>query len=250
MKDDPTVLDINRTDRYACVGKDPLILEWCLLRHILFNWEIDTEALEPFVPRELTLVEVRPGVSLLSVAGMLYAPGHFGPGSPAFFELAALANVQSDLSLNMPLSRFAMHSISVYSNSADFVRQEGSLTFTPAFLDPTLELKFTENWDGLDAWDEDGPIVSLRNTHPSPVYAPDEFWGQHFNETKGLQRGIWQWNGSKFDHMHKGNAGTLSPHPFFKGIDLKRVRGCYRQFLPKPGTRFFERFYKMHQLRA
>ena len=134
--------------------------------------------------------------------------------------------------------------------AADFVRQEGQLTFTPAFHDPSLKLSFTEKWDGLDARDDDGPILSLRNTHPNPVYTADEFWGQHYNDTKGLQRGAFQWNGAKFEHMHKGDAGTLYPHPFFKGIDLKRVRGCYRQLLPKPGTSFFERFYKMHQLRA
>jgi hypothetical protein len=237
-------------NRFARVGDDVLTLVWRMQKHIMFNWEIDTEALEPFVPKELTLVEVRPGISLLSIAGMLYAGGHFGKDSPPFFELAAIAHVQSDLSHKMPMSRFAAYSISVYSNSLEFVKQESEVTFTPAFHDPTLELTFTENWDGIDARDKDGPIVSLRNTHPNPVYKADEMWGQHYNDTKGLQFGVWQWDGSKFEHMHKGDAGRFHLHPFFKGIDISRIRGCYRQLIPKPGAPLCERFYTMHQLRA
>lgn len=237
-------------DRFAAVDGDPLTLVWRLQKQIMFNWEIDTEALEPFVPGELTLVEVRPGISLLSITGMHYAGGHFGENSPPFFELAVLAHVQSDLSVRMPVSRFAAYSISIYSNSIDFLRQVGKTTFSPVLHNPSLELTFTENWDGMDARDKDGPIVSLRNTHPNPIYKADEMWGQHYNDTTGLRFGVWEWEGCKFEHMHKGNAGRFHPHPFFKGIDISRIRGCYRQMILQPDSSAQERFYKVRQLRA
>jgi hypothetical protein len=236
-------------DRFARVGDDPLVIEWHVQKHIMFTWEIDIEALDPFVPDELTAVEVRPGIGLFSVATLLYQPNQFRPGSPPFLELVSVAHVQADLSVKMPMSRFAMHAISVYSDSPDFIDQEAEKLFTPTTLDPSLTLTFTENWDGVDAADQDGPIISFRNTNPNPVYTPDELWGQHYNDTHGLHFGVWEWDGVKCEHMQRGNAGKFFPHPFFKGMDLSRLHGCYRQMIPKPGSTAVERFYKTRQLR-
>jgi hypothetical protein len=232
------------------VAGDPLVIEWHIQKHIMFTWEIDVDALDKLVPAELTPVEVRPGIGLFSVAALLYTPGNFGPGSKEFLELVSVAHVQADLSIDMPVSRFAMHAISVYSDSPDFIRQEGEKLFTPTTLDPSLKFEFTERTDGVDASDADGPIISYRSTHPDPVFTHDEMWGQHYNDTHGLRRGIWEWDGMKFEHMHKGNAGKLYPHPFFKGMDVNKVRGCYRQMIPQPGSKAVERFYKVHKLRG
>ncbi|MEO8552131.1 MAG: hypothetical protein ABI678_19270 [Kofleriaceae bacterium] len=235
-------------DRFQSVGDDPLVIEWHLQRHIMFTFEIDLEALEPLVAPELTPVEVRPGIGLYSVATLLYQPEQFYPGSPPFMELVSVAHVQSDLSVKMPLSRFAMHAISVYSDSPDFIRQEGEKLFTPTTLDPSLEMTWTESWDGVTARDAEGPIITLRNTHPSPVFAPDELWGQHYNDTHGLHFGVWEWDGIKCEHQHRGDAATFHPHPFYKGMDLARIRGCYRQMIPKPGSTATERFYRVRSL--
>lgn len=236
-------------DRYASVDGDPLVIEWHIQKHIMFTWEIDLEALEPLVPPELTAVEVRPGVALFSVAALHYKPGQFRPDSPPFFELVSIAHVHADLSVKMPMSRFAMHAISVYSDSPDFIEQEGEKLFTPTTLDPSLKFTFTEASDGVDAADDDGPIVSFKSTHPNPVFTHDEMWGQHYNDTHGLHFGIWEWDGVKFEHMQRGNAGRFHAHPFFKGMDLSRIRGCYRQMIPQPGSSACERFYKVRQLR-
>jgi len=235
-------------DRFARVGDDPLVIEWHLQRHIMFTWEIDLEAIEPFLPRELTAVEVRPGIGLFSVATLLYQPDQFRPGSPPFLELVSVIHVQSDLSVKMPMSRFSMHAISVYSDSPDFIEQEGEKLFTPTTLDPSLRFTWGENWDTVDAADDDGPIISFRNTNPNPVYTPDELWGQHYNDTHGLHFGVWEWDGIKCEHMQRGDAGKFYPHPFWKGMDLGRIRGCYRQMIPKPGSTAVERFYRTHQL--
>ncbi len=236
-------------DRFARVGDDPLVIEWHLQKHIMFTWEIDVEALEPLVPDDLTVVEVRPGIGLFSVATLLYQPNQFRPGSPPFLELVSVAHVQADLSVKMPMTRFAMHAISVYSDSPDFIAQEAEKLFTPTCFDPSLKMNFAENWDGVEAYDDDGPIISFQSTNPNPVYTSDEMWGQHYNATHGLHFGVWQWDGVKCEHMQRGNAGKFHPHPFFKGMDLSRIHACYRQMIPKPGSVATERFYKVRQLR-
>jgi hypothetical protein len=237
-------------DRFARVGDDPLVIEWFVQKHIMFTWEIDIEALDPFVPEELTPLEVRPGIGLFSVATLLYKPGQFYRDSPPFLELVSVAHVQADLSVKMPMCRFAMHAISVYSDSPDFIQQEGEKLFTPTTFDASLEFSWTENWDGVDARDKDGPIISFRSTNPAPIYTADELWGQHYNDTHGLHFGVWEWDGEKCEHMQGGDAGTFHPHPFFKGMDLTRIRRCYRQMIPRPGSSAVERFYKVRQLRA
>jgi hypothetical protein len=237
-------------ERFASAAGDPLVIEWHVDKHIMFTWEIDLDALSPLVPDELSLVEVRPGIALFSVAGLVYKPGNFGPDSKSFFELVSVAHVAPDLSVKMAPCRFAMHAISVYSDSPNFVRQEGEKLFTPTTLDPSLDIRFNERCDRAEASDADGPIISWQSTHPEPVYTAYEMWGQHYNDTRGLHFGIWEWDGMKFEHMKGGNAGRFHPHPFFKGMDVGAIRGCYRQMVAQPGAPAVERFYRMRQLRT
>lgn len=237
------------SDRFARVGDDELVIEWHIKKHVMFTWEIDVEALDKLVPEELTPIEIRPGVGLFSVAAVLYEADEFYPGSPEFNELVSVAHVQSNLAIAMPLPKFSMHAISVYSDSPDFIRQEAEKLFTPTHLDPSLEFTWPEKTDGVAARDKDGPIVSFTSTHPEPVFTHDEMWGQHYNDTQGLHWGIWEWDGMKCEHQMKGNAGHFYPHPFFKGMDLERIRGCYRQMIPQPGSKAVERFYRTHELK-
>jgi hypothetical protein len=237
-------------DRFAAVGDDPLVIEWHIQKHIMFMWEMDIDELEKFVPEELTCVEVRPGIGLFSVATLLYDPDQFRPGSPPFLELVSVAHVQSDLSVSMPLARFSMHAISVWSDSPDFIKQEGEKLFTPTHFDPSLKMAWGDDWASVTASDDDGPIITMANTHPNPQYTADELWGQHFNNTHGLHSGVWEWDGMKCEHMTRGtpdnpNAATFHPeHPFFKGMNLARIRGVYRQMIPQPGSKAVERFYR------
>jgi hypothetical protein len=238
-------------DRFAAVGDDELVIEWHIQRHIMFTWEMDLEELEKQVPAALSCVEVRPGIGLFSVAAVFYQPGNFGPGSSEFLELVSVAHVESDLSMQMPLSRFSMHAIAVWSDSPDFIKQEGEKLFTPTRLDPSLRAMWDDDWAGAELVDDAGPILTMRSTNPKPVYARDEMWGQHYNDTHGLHRGIWEWDGDKCEHMlhppgAPPNAATFhAGHAFWQGMNLARVRGVYRQMIPRPGSTGTERFYKV-----
>lgn len=232
-------------DKYASMGESPLVIHWKLSHHLFFTWEVDTEALQPLVNPGLDLVEIRPGISLLSTGVLVYQAGHFGPASPAFNEIVTAVHVQPDLSVKMPVPRFTIQAVSVYSDSPEFVEQEGRILFTPTELVPSLTVSFTEDGLGADVADARGPILRLRNTNDDTDFTAADFCGQHFTDRQGLQLGGWQWDGVRFEHMKRGAAGLLHPHPHFRGLDPKRVRGCYRQMMAKPGEPCSERFYAM-----
>lgn len=234
------------SDRYAQAGGRPLVIDWRLERHLFFSWEIDTDAAEAMLPEELETVEVRPGISLLSLGALRYEPGHFGPESPAFHETVAAIHTAPDLSLPGPTPRFCFYAVSVYSDSAGFVEQDTRLLSTPSDHVPTMRQDFDDDGLGVRIWDERGPIAVMRNTHPNPRYEATEFYGQHMNDASGqLVRGIWQWEGTRFEHMERGDVGGLHPHPFWKGLDLDAVGSPYRQMMAEPGARHRERFYEV-----
>ncbi|MEO6419485.1 MAG: hypothetical protein ABIP39_08775 [Polyangiaceae bacterium] len=228
----------------TCAGS-PLVIHWKLTKHLFFTWEVDSDALQSVIHESVDLVEVRPGIALLSTGVLQYEAGQFSPSSPPFIELVTVAHVQPDLSVKMPVPRFTFQSISVYSDSPEFVEQEGRLLFTPTELVPSLTAVYADDGLGVDVSDARGPILTLRNTQPEVSFSATEFHGQHFTVKDGLQIGIWQWDGVRFEHMKRGDAGKLHPHPHFKSIDLKRVRSCYRQMMGKPAVACNERFYAM-----
>jgi hypothetical protein len=230
-------------DPLSHLDEVPLTSYWRIRDHIIVFWEIDTEALSPLIPEPLELVEVRPCISLFGVECVLYHKGHFKEEYPEFVELVLAAAVHPDLSLKMPVSRFSMYSISVYTDSPEFLAQEGDI-FSLSEVIPGLRMSFISG-GGVDVYDKDTPILSYRSTHPSPEFKSNTFWGQYYTDTKnqGLQRGAWRWEGEMFEHMKPGNWGRFFAHPFYKGLDLSRVRGCYRQMMAKPESHCRGHFY-------
>jgi len=235
-------------DRYAeCDGRS-LLLKWNIHGHIFTSFEIDYDAVAPLVPEALEVVELRPGIAILSVGVLSYEPGHFYEDSPAFDELVSAIHVAPDLSTKMPMPNMTFFATQVYCNSPDFVEQEGRTIFTPSRHVPSLRVDYSDRGWSADVSDADGPIFSVRNTHPNPEFTQGELWGQHFTNTKGLQQGIWQWDGRKFEHMRANDDWKLHQHEAFGGVDVSAVKSIYRQMLLEPGTRCTERFYGMRKL--
>lgn len=245
-KDDGSTLAVgsNEDERYASCDGRPLIVSWVINRHLFYTFEIDLEEAERIVPAPLQVVELRPSVALMSVGVLRYEPGHFGPGSPIFVEIVGAIHVSPDLSTDMPVPTMTFSTFQVLSDSPDFVANEDDTLYTPSRL-VSLETRFTDDRLGVEVWDEDGPILSMPSAHPEPEWVPKEMWGQHFTNTKGLQHGIWQWDGRLFEHQKRLPGGRLHPHPFWSGLDVGRVGSLYRTMVQEPGTLCHERFYSM-----
>lgn len=224
----------------------PLVIDWRLKSHMLCTWEVDMPALEAAIPGDLEPIEVRSDVGLVSLTCMRYRTDHFYPGSPEFSEIMLFAPVQGDLSVRMPEARFNAYTMSVYSDSPDFVAQEGRTLYTPTVHVPSLRVDFDVDKLTASAADERGPIVSFRNTGGAPKWSYEVLWGQHYNDTQGrLVQGIWNWDGTMFEHMQRGDYGRMHQHPFFGKLDVSRVRSCYRQMFMQPETEAHERFYEV-----
>ncbi len=226
----------------------PLSFHWRVRKQLMYLYEIDADALIPHVPPSLELVEARPGVGLVAVELLHYHTDHFRPGYPEFYEMVVTAAVQPDLSLKMPMPRFCMHAISVISDSQEFVDGEGDLIKTPTVLVPKLRMEFTPDGASADVFDGDRPIITCRNTAGVAPYAPKELWGQYYTNTAGLQHGAWHWQGEMFEHQKRGDFGTFHPHAMWNGLDITRIRGCYRQMMAKPDLTTNVRFYHVGEV--
>jgi hypothetical protein len=240
---------MSEVDRYASCDGRPLIVFWRINRHLFYTFEVDTDTAQAVVPDALDVIEVRPGVALMSVGLLRYEPGHFRPDSPVFFELVGAVHVSPDMSTEMPVPNMTFSSFSVLSDSADFVENEGRTLFTPTRLVP-LSVRLTADELGVEVSDTRGPILSMPSAHPEPRWVQKEMWGQHFTNTRGLQHGIWEWDGRVFEHQRPLRGWKIHPHPFWCGIDPAAVRGVYRTMVLEPGTVCHERFYAMRLLES
>lgn len=235
-------------DPYASCDGRPLLVSWRIDRHFFYSFEVDTEEVERLVPEPLQIVELRPGVAVMSVSLLRFLPGQVDRDSAGFFELVGSVHVAPDLSLAMPVSTMTFISFSVLSDSADFVyKNEGRDLYTPTRL-TDLEVTIDDDRLAAAARTGEGPIFEMPGGHPEPKWAQREMWGQHFTDTRGVQGGIWQWEGRLFEHQRPLPGWKLHPHPFWAGIRLDRVRRIYRSMVLEPGTLCRERFYAMRLL--
>lgn len=239
------------TKSAAAADKGELLVEWNINHHLFISFECETRALEPFVPEPLEIIEIRPEAALLSIGILRFEAGHFGPDSPEFHEIAGMIQVAGDLSGPMPgMPRMNFFDFSVYSNSKDFVELDQRCIYAPVYHIPSLQVDYTADGFGAAVADDHGPILSYENSHPDPQFSYGDFWGYHFTNTRGLQKGIWDWRGRRCEHQKPARNFKLHPHPFYQGLDVTKVRSCYRQMMLEPGTIGHERFYEMRELKA
>ena len=79
---------------------------WRIKHHFNFLFEIPTQAIEELLPVQLRPVEPNLGLSLVNVGYMRLHAGHLGH-LPEFDEITFSIQVGADLSLDMPVPRFA-----------------------------------------------------------------------------------------------------------------------------------------------
>lgn len=227
-----------------CDGR-ALVAYWEINRHFFHTFEIGTDEAEAVIPDHLNIVEVRPGVALLSIGVLRYTTGHFGRADyPEFDEVVTAVHVSPDLSVDMPVPNMSFYSLFVYSNSPEFVEQDKRTIQTPAVYIPSLKVNYIDDFT-VEMEDENGPIASLVNHHADLRFEQTELWGQHFTDAKALSQGIWEWDGRRSENMRVNKDWVLHDHPVFKGLKVSKIRKCYNQMLLEPGTLCRERFYDM-----
>jgi len=223
------------TDHPARLGTTPMTVEWRARHQTLFLYEVDLDALVPHVPDAVTVQEVRPGVGLLAIESLHYLPGHFADPRESV-EIVVAVLVEPDLTVQMPVPQFSLFVTSVLSSSAAFVEHERMLLRTPMEHAPDLRMSYAPDGASVAIFEGETPIVECRNTRAPAVFAPKVMWGLIYSNKQGeLHRGAFRWEGNVFEHQQRGgDVGRLHPHPVFRGLDVSRVRGCYRQMAAQP----------------
>lgn len=222
------------TNEFSHVGRVAQTLHWRIKKQYVVFYEIETELLAPLVPAPLELQEVRPGIALCGLEMLHYKVGHFREGYREFYEAVFAATVQPDLSLDMPVPRFSMYAIKVISDSQEFCHSEAESIFTPTHYVPNFRIEFSEGGESCNMFDGDQPIAICKNTAPETPVKPTTIWGQFFTNTRGLQRGIWRWDGQASEHQKPGDHGQLFAHDLFCGVDVGRIKKAYRHMAAKP----------------
>lgn len=212
--------------------------------HNLF--EIPTAAIAPLLPKGVEPLEVRPGVSLYDIGDVLWNSGNLDGSWPAFHELTAMIVVQPDLSIDMPMPKFAFYVPKIIANWSGFVENERRVLHLPTEYTP-LEVGKGEGLIDLRATDGKDLIFEFRNTNPQLAFPRDAFFGQYYSVEDGkLWFGIWRFEGFLCEHQKKGHPGRLANHKLFYG-ELNVADYCtesYMQLITSPDEDCIETFWE------
>ncbi len=203
-------------------------------------YEIDTGEIKHLLPKRLVPMEAAPGVSLINVSAFNFKEGALGT-LPEFQELILSVIVVPDLSRGVP--KFAMFIISLSSTNQAHLEHCASYYKLPIF-GQLSQVDIQRDAHQVTYADDAGPILTMKNIHPNPVFTPDERYFQAFVEEKGeIFIADLVIKAHLFEHQVAGDTGRLNTHPLFRGIDLDGgALTPYLQMLSQPGT-FGQQFY-------
>lgn len=230
-----------------------LIIDWDLKQQFAFIFEVPTDKIEACIPKEAGVrpMEARPGVGLLFLGYNDYNPGNLinGEPQPAFLEITRFFWVQPDLSVDMPIPRFTFFVDRIASNNHSFIKQEIELLHLPTYETPSLRVETNEDKKEARAFDDQGPIQDLINTHPAPTYIEDSFYGQYYTmQGDHLWFGVFYWSGIACVHQSGGPGGGIHTHPFLTEkpvhLDPSDVGTCYMQMIAAYDSPMVQRFYR------
>jgi hypothetical protein len=234
----------------------PLVIEWNLRHQMGFVFEVPTDGVLKSLPEGILPVEARPGVSMMFLGYNDYLPGNTisGESQPEFVEITRFFVVQPDLSVDMPLPRFTFFVDRIGSNNPVFVQQEKALLHLPTYLNTTMKVETNEARTNAIAIDDRGPIQSLINTHPAPMYRKDNFYGQYYTlDGDELWFGTFYWSGRACIHQRSGDAGGIHDHPFLtesrSQISPNSVGETYLQLIATFDQPLVQRFYRPRLVR-
>ena len=122
-------------------------------------YEVDTDQISSLLPKELSPMEIVPGVSLLNITAFNFPEGGLGH-LPNFQELIAAIVVAPDLSRGVP--KFAMYVFSLGSTSQDHLDHSADYYKLPSYnklKNDEINRKINE----VEFGDDDGSILTMNN---------------------------------------------------------------------------------------
>ena len=218
------------------------LITWDIEYASLTLFECDINKLRPFVPEELKLLEVRPGVGVFSISLFKYYPWQQGIYEEVY---ETIFNIHVQPSLKWGVPTVSLFVVSFGSNDAQFLEDELKHNLFPTY-------KNTLNFD-LDAenyvarcYDADGPVYEIRNpSHKKPIFTKQYIYAQVYVRHEGkVYRSHNTFRGLAYQHQENGATGVIYNHPFFLGSDVAGVNPpSYLQMLTMPHSDLRQIYY-------
>ena len=122
-------------------------------------FEVDTDLIAPLLPKQISPMEIVPGVSLLNITAFNFPEGGLGH-LPNFQELIASIVVAPDLSRGVP--KFAMYVFSLGSTCQEHLDHSADYYKLPSY--EKLEFGKINRVDNvIEFGDKDGSILTMKN---------------------------------------------------------------------------------------
>ena len=206
-------------------------------------FEVDTDLIAPLLPKQISPMEIVPGVSLLNITAFNFPEGGLGH-LPNFQELIASIVVAPDLSRGVP--KFAMYVFSLGSTCQEHLDHSADYYKLPSY--EKLEFGKINRVDNvIEFGDKDGSILTMKNCGDNiGDFLGHERYFQAFTlQDDTLFIADLYLKAELFEHQDQGDAGIINNHPFLKGLELfEEERVPYLQMLLEPSTRGKQFYYK------
>ena len=235
----------------------PERVRWCAHQAAMVSIEVRTEYLRRFVPEELTLVEVRPGTSLMSLmVHEMFAGNTDRPiRKTSFTDFLGLISVLPDLTLDMPVPRHSYFALRGLSDEEAFIDNDSRKLLLDLHHVPSLRMIRDGDYR-IRLQDDDGEICrfqpTIREMPPVDRFTWQTLWFQIYSLHQGsLRQGAGVWAGYVYEFQKLGDWGSVNGrHPYFRdqsGLE-EEVGEAYIQFYSPLNKTCFERIWGMRDL--
>ena len=206
-------------------------------------FEVDTDLIAPLLPKQISPMEIVPGVSLLNITAFNFPEGGLGH-LPNFQELIASIVVAPDLSRGVP--KFAMYVFSLGSTCQEHLDHSADYYKLPSY--EKLEFGKINRVDNvIEFGDKDGSILTMKNcgNNIGDFLGHERYFQAFTLQDDKLFIADLYLKAELFEHQDQGDAGIINNHPFLKGLELfEEERVPYLQMLLEPSTRGKQFYYK------
>ena len=226
-------------------NKEDLII-WTFDFALSTFYEIDTDIIQPMLPKNISTMEVFSGVSLINVTAFNFPAGALA-NLPEFQELIFSAIVAPDLSRGVP--KFAMFVLSLGSSLQEHLNHSADYYKLPSYP-KLIQGKIDKEKQAVEYSDSVGTILTMKNCTSKTDYKEEE---RYFQVITSMANELYVTDiyikAPLFEHQESGDVGRLHTHPFFYDIDMEDAEPSgYVQMICQPGKQGQQFYYRPKKL--
>jgi hypothetical protein len=201
----------------------------------LFLLKIPLEEAHRWVPKPFSVLEIGPGTAVLGIGLQKIADTSFC-SSRDVDKIYIVYGIHARYDTGTASPRFAFYVHRMYASDSIFLDHIERINHSPVYRGKGLRFAYDPEAISLSAQDDDGMILTLRSTHPNPVFRKYTVW----NHAAVMRNGIpylqaTEWKGEAFEHQNSPEVGEVFQHPLFAGLPVRGLGSqAYHQLVMRP----------------